>query len=84
MINQPTEALLAERHATHGQFEENARISQLLKTILHRVEMTDVQLEAIDMICCKLARIASGHADFKDHWDDIAGYARLASESCSP
>jgi len=35
------------------------------------------------MIALKLSRILSGQADFKDHWDDIAGYAKLASEVCT-
>ncbi len=79
----PVESLLAERNTTHGKFEDNARLAQQLKAILRDHKMTDIQKEAMDMICCKLARIRSGHADFKDHWDDIAGYAKLASDSCS-
>ncbi len=82
-MTQPTEDLLLERSSTHGKFEDNARISQELKLILQDDTMTDVQKEAIDMICTKLARIRSGHSHFKDHWDDIAGYARLASNSCA-
>jgi hypothetical protein len=31
------------------------------------------------MIALKLSRILSGKPDEQDHWDDIAGYARLAS-----
>ena len=34
------------------------------------------------MIALKLSRILSGQSNFKDHWDDIAGYAKLASEAC--
>lgn len=80
-MSKPTQQLLNERSKTHGKFADNADISQRLKFILRRSSMSNVQLEAIDMICCKLARICSGHADFKDHWDDIAGYAKLASDS---
>ena len=36
------------------------------------------------MIALKLSRILSGQANFKDHWDDISGYAKLASEACEP
>lgn len=77
--------LTAERGTTHGSFAENARISQSLKRIMHIQDTayyTEVQKEAIDMICLKLSRIASGHAHFKDHWDDIAGYAHLAAQEC--
>lgn len=45
-------------------------------------KLNDVQQEAVDMILHKLGRIAAGDPNFKDHWDDIAGYARLVSERC--
>lgn len=77
--------LLQEREKTHGSFEKNAAISQELKHIIH-VRSKDIESpshrEALDMIALKLSRILSGQADFKDHWDDIAGYAKLASEAC--
>jgi len=71
--------LTEERHTTHGDFSANARVSQELKATIHceNADMTDVQKEAIDMICMKLSRIASGHATFADHWRDIQGYAQL-------
>lgn len=80
-----TKKLLKEREETHGSFQNNAEISQELKDIIHTAisdlgEATPVQKEAIDMICLKLSRIASGQAHFKDHWDDIAGYATLAAD----
>ena len=85
-MTQKTEQLLEERSKTHGSFEDNAEISQMLKNYfrLHSKGYGDLglpQREALDMIALKLSRILSGHADFKDHWDDIAGYARLVSES---
>lgn len=79
-----TEAILAERKATHGSFSDNARISQALKRMLHAeptwLALTEIQKEAIDMFCLKLSRIMSGQAATKDHWDDLAGYAILASK----
>ena len=79
--------LLVERGKTHGDFANNAAISQGLKRIIHAPAVlrnfSDVQSEALDMIALKLSRILSGQADFKDHWDDIAGYAKLVSEACS-
>lgn len=79
--------LLVEREKTHGDFANNAAISQELKKIIHAPTVlrnfSDVQSEALDMIALKLSRILSGQANFKDHWDDIAGYAKLASKACS-
>lgn len=79
----PTSALLTVRQTTHGDFEANAVISQKLKelTRLHSVGYRDpVQREALDMIALKLSRILSGDGKFRDHWDDIAGYATLVSK----
>ena len=79
--------LLVEREKTHGYFPYNAAISQELKKIIHAPttlrNFSDVQSEALDMIALKLSRILSGQANFKDHWDDIAGYAKLVSEAFS-
>lgn len=82
-----TNALLAERNLTHGSFEQNALISQRLKEQIRRHchgynDLPDVCKESIDMICLKLSRILSGQHNFKDHWDDIAGYAKLAADRC--
>lgn len=82
------EQLTEERGKTHGDFEDNARISQELKDIFREemnrsgVVCNDVLYEALDMIALKLSRILSGQPHFKDHWDDIAGYAHLAAKSC--
>ena len=77
-----TEDILKERGTTHGDFTDNARVSQVLKTILHceNADLTPIEREAIDMICHKLARIVCGNPHFQDHWDDIAGYAKLVSD----
>ena len=78
--------LLLERQKTHGNFAMNADISQTLKKIFDdqggKHSMCPVHREALDMIALKLSRILSGQANYKDHWDDIAGYAKLASEAC--
>jgi hypothetical protein len=77
--------LLVERNKTHGSFRLNATISQALKSAMYGKGVrpdNDVFCEALDMIALKLSRILSGQADYKDHWDDIAGYAKLASEAC--
>lgn len=76
--------LLQERKKTHGDFTKNAEISQQLKRIFRHeaFPMHNRHSEALDMIALKLSRILSGQADYADHWDDIAGYAKLASEVC--
>lgn len=78
--------LLQSREKTHGSFARNADIAQKLKGGFREngyLTMKAVQREALDMIALKLSRILSGQADFRDHWDDIAGYAKLASEVCT-
>ena len=70
-----------ERDSTHGDFDKNASISQALKAAL-RIGgglKDPVLAESADMICHKLARIASGGEDTEDSWLDIGGYACLAA-----
>lgn len=75
------EDILKERQKTHGEFKDNALISQNLKMFFRKCEgwdcMDNVQREALDMIALKLSRILSGNYKVEDHWDDIAGYAKL-------
>lgn len=72
------------RNKTHGSFAENARVSQHIKNFMRSCagysKLTNVQRESIDMIALKLSRIVSGRAGVQDHWDDIGGYAELASQ----
>lgn len=76
--------LLAEREKTHGSFRLNAEFSQKLKEVMSfgRLERCQVHNEALDMIALKISRIISGQANTQDHWDDIAGYAKLGAEAC--
>lgn len=81
-------AILDERAKTHGEFKHSAGISQALKGVA-RSEInwkgnvpSDAQMEAIEMIFHKIARILSGDPNHKDHWLDIAGYAQLAADRC--
>jgi len=78
------EQILAQRGPIHGDFTDNARISQMLKDSLRNQHgwgnLNDVQREALDMISHKISRALAGNPDFKDHWDDIAGYAKLVSQ----
>lgn len=87
-MTNPTDELLAERAKTHGSYTVHARTTQRLKKIiraeLNYEKLNDCQQEAIDMICHKIGRIIAGNPDYADHWDDIAGYARLVAKECKP
>lgn len=76
--------LLAERAKTHGDFVHHARLSQIIKNDMRDGirwrELSMYQRESLDMIANKIARILTGNPHFKDHWDDIAGYALLTSK----
>ena len=83
-----TAAILAERKTTHGNYDDDARCSMRLIDVIGTEEdrrdgsLTAMQRHALHMICHKIARIVTGKADFKDHWDDIAGYATLVANRC--
>jgi hypothetical protein len=81
-----TEALLAERAKTHGDFAHHARLTQGLKEAMERepnwAELSDSHKESLHMIVHKIGRILAGNPNFHDHWDDIAGYAKLGSDAC--
>lgn len=84
-----TTALLAERATTHGDFSVHALLTQSLKNIAHSdaggySSLPDTHREALDMIMHKVGRILAGNPNHKDHWDDIAGYARLVSDRIAP
>jgi len=72
--------ILEERAKTHGKFEDVARASQELKrTLQNRAEkkLNTSQIESLENIAQKMARIICGNPNEPDHWRDIAGYALL-------
>lgn len=75
------QSTLSSRANTHGNFQDNGRVMQNLKSIARHQpgwnQLTPYQAEAIEMICHKLGRILCGNPNFTDHWHDIAGYATL-------
>lgn len=78
-----TREILEQRNATHGDYTDHARITQEAKRAFYGnivSTLDDCQKEAVDMIIHKLGRIGAGNPNFKDHWDDIAGYATLVSD----
>ena len=78
----PTAKLIDERHKTHGEYNDTARIAQALKSTMRECSsysnLSPDKQESLDMIASKIARILSGNAETPDHFDDIAGYAMLA------
>lgn len=78
------DALLAERGRTHGDYAEHAYITQRLKDVMHGAagwqRLSDIQRETLEMHAHKIGRALAGDPNFADHWDDIAGYARLVSQ----
>lgn len=78
------EPILVEREKQHGDFARTALISQQLKSYTRSCNQlgNKRQQEALDMICMKIARILAGDPMVKDHWDDVAGYAKLGAEAC--
>lgn len=83
-----TESLIAERDRTHGNYAEQATLAMTLKRTMRLAnsftQMHDCHQDALEMIAVKISRILSGNSDFRDHWDDIAGYALLAAKQCPP
>lgn len=79
-----TEEILAERAKTHGEYSTTARVIQELKYVAESGPMwhtlTHTQRESVHMILHKVGRVVSGNPNIRDHWDDIAGYAKLTSD----
>lgn len=80
------EKMLAERKSQHGDFTVHAEITQQLKAVAQKTHgsgyylMSATQREAVDMILHKIARILAGNPNHYDHWDDIAGYAKITRD----
>lgn len=69
--------VLNEREKTHGDFAKVAETANDIRAALRTGGNSAVQCEALTMIATKLARIACGDPNVRDHWEDIAGYANL-------
>lgn len=72
---------LEERHNTHGDFHDNARLAQAMLSTARSSQnwqkLSDAQKEGLHMIFHKISRALSGDNNNPDHWHDIAGYATL-------
>lgn len=75
-----------EREKRYGNYSEQAMIAQTLITFLlanlarKRKKLDSDQLDALQMIAVKIARIINGDPDYPDSWRDIAGYATLVAD----
>lgn len=82
-----TDAMLADRGTRYGTFAGHARISQNIKDAIfggmdqEKFEaLAADQVEALEMIAHKIARIVNGDPNYADSWVDIGGYAKLVSD----
>lgn len=77
------DAVLDERGARYGNFKDVAQVAQEMKNAIrmcNNSELEDDQIEALDMIASKIARILNGDPHYADSWIDIAGYATLVAD----
>lgn len=84
--NLSTEAILAQRGKVYGDFTLHASITWTLKGAFRDTDkwskLDTTKKEALDMIAHKIGRILNGDPNYRDSWDDIAGYAKLAADRC--
>lgn len=73
------------RGSTHGDYGQMSRVIQETKAIWRSgpswSQLSAAQKEALELIATKVGRIVCGDPNHRDHWDDVAGYARKASET---
>lgn len=85
---QTTTELLTERGSTHGNFTDNSKTAQQIKSVMRRGanwnDLAPHQAEALDMIAHKIGRILAGDYNFLDHWADLTGYGQLVVDRLKP
>ena len=77
------DVILDERATTYGSFIDVAGFAQEVKNAIrmcNNSELDDDQIEALDMIASKIARVVNGNPNHIDSWIDIAGYATLVAD----
>lgn len=77
------DTILDERATTYGSFKDVAGFAQEMKNAIrmcNNSKLDDDQIEALDMISSKIARIVNGDPNYVDSWTDIAGYATLVAD----
>jgi hypothetical protein len=80
--------LIKDKETTHGHFDDTATIAQTLKAIMRRgrnwESLPGPSKEALEQIATSVARILNGDAADPEHWNTIAGYARLRANAFAP
>jgi hypothetical protein len=78
------DGIIQERGSKYGpatiQFDVAQQIKHEFRCSPNWIKLPKLHREALDMIATKLSRILVGDFNYVDHWDDIAGYARVVSE----
>jgi hypothetical protein len=76
--------ILKARKSKHGEYTENSRCTwEIMRAMMAERNwstLDDKQKHSLYMVAHKMARIVTGDPDFDDHWDDIAGYAKLVAD----
>ena len=80
--------ILDERGKRYGKFAGHADVTQRIKAVMRNCAgeekwwkvISDSQREALEMIAHKIGRILNGDPNYRDSWDDIAGYATLVAK----
>jgi hypothetical protein len=84
-MTQSTDELLAERGKTHGDYLEHSACTQAILDVCmaqrNWAALPPAMKETLHMIAHKAGRILTGNPYIEDHYDDIAGYARLISQN---
>lgn len=83
-----TSDLLNERGKTHGDWQKQSLVAQLIKNALalgpQWGDMSESQKEALQMTATKMSRIVCGNPNHQDSWDDIIGYINLGKHGKNP
>jgi hypothetical protein len=78
--------ILKDRQKQHGNYQDRADLTIDLQNSIdsyrHCIDdhLPFYQLDALRMICVKMARIVNGDNNYADHWADIAGYSQLVMD----
>lgn len=75
------DGVLQDRRKTHGNYVLGTAFTQAVMSRVSETtqwdRMTPYQRETTHMIVHKMQRILEGDPNNAEHWDDIAGYAKL-------
>lgn len=87
-MTQDIAATLAERGTRYGEYDEHARITQNLKSVMHGTPkwatLLPHQKETLEMVAHKIGRILNGDPMYHDSWHDIVGYTKLTADYLAP